>query len=640
MFALSLYCANPIYPHFKNPVLSFLCISSGIPEYITTVRINKTESYEIVFHMYDLADLNGILAASKFAESGGQLSNALCKTRKQLAINLLLKALRSGTGHFLRIDRMSFFSLNTDLDATFNELVDEGAQGNVDVCVVPGSNYTQIDEYTVTDEGLGHVNIKQMNQKRKKTQHTTVFTQPFILQGKELISSYLKKIGYDASKDCHRYVGSVQYALEAKVADVFEATNQSVMILIPTQTRTNVTKQPKDFKRIKKSIRDFVRPQYRKNIDDAVCLVEVPVLCGKGFLCTSQLVDECRKVTLHQIDATWAEFTGAETRCQVTVIVVAAQSLPLPTTLLILERLTELKAETVATPVLQLSIKILVDPHDFQVSSRHFHPLQPFGQYNSISPIANDTSLPHRLCSAIQKQESSKPGGDMSFHLPLSVLNSTETQSCSSCIRHYTDLVTALDVPSVRKHLLGMLASNKVGTKSSGCVWTFTPVDKAVNEPNNKKRKHKKLEKQKESSELHLQMLRANPFVTTAHYETARQMHSLDTPTPICAKAVSIRNQVLIDTINKQALPFDLIYGITSFDVQVCVLILPVCASNDTQQLSPEETRLRTSIAIYSLLARLNELNGTPTLYVIGDMARNVQYGRADLRQLKTIPFE
>ena len=71
-----------------------------------------------------------------------------------MALNLLLKALRSGSGHFLRIDRTSFFSANTDLDATFNELADEGTQGDVDVCVVPGSNYTQIDEYSVIDAHL------------------------------------------------------------------------------------------------------------------------------------------------------------------------------------------------------------------------------------------------------------------------------------------------------------------------------------------------------------------------------------------------------------------------------------------------------------------------------------------------------
>ena len=139
---------------------------------------------------------------------------------------------------------------------------------------------------------------------------------------------------------------------------------------------------------------------------------------------------------------------------------------------------------------------------------------------------------------------------------------------------------------------------------------------------------------------LHLRMLAANPFVDTAQYEAIEQSYSIEKAAPVCDNSASMRDQVIIESINSQALPFDLVYSTTSFETSICILILEAYTPNNKLQLSHEEIRLQTTVAIYSLLARLNEIQGTPILYVIGEMPYIVQYGRAELRQLQTIAFK
>ena len=638
--------------------MQLCCSYSGIPEFSILSSLNTVHFGKILFSMYDLSTLSGILAASKFAETGGQLSNAMCTTAKQLTVNFLLKALRSCTGHFVRIDRASLFSSRGQkLESIFNELEDEGTNGNLDICVAPGSSYTLIEEYNVHDEGLGHLEIKERSCKRTKTPEKRTFVQPFVLRGKEYVASHLDKLGYNAETDCKEYTACVQNAIHECMSEEFEEknNNQAVIMLIPTHTRKTRTRQPKAFKQVKKWIRDFIRPENRKRIDSGLCLIDVPILDEKGFLCTTRLVDECRTTVLHNIDVAWAGFTAAETQCSITVVIAAAHSFPLPTVLLLLERLVQLKVETVEVSGQKHSIKLLVDPHDLQIRNRHFHPLQPFHrctvddtEFESMSSPklrSKNLSLPHQICFDMQKQASNQLHGDMTYKLPLRVLQSSNhitglspVLPNASCIQHYTSLTTALDIPSVRKHLLGV-----AGNKMAASVWTLAPVEETAIKPRANKRKQQKVKQSNARSNwktMHLQMLAANPFVNTAKYEAARQMHTCDRPTPVCTKPALARNQVLIETINAQALPFDLVYGITSFDAPTCVLLLPMHTPCDKQQLSSNERHLQTTVAIYSLLARLNEINGTPTLYVIGDMLTHVQYGRAALRQLQTIPFE
>ena len=599
--------------------------------------------------MFDLTTLSGILGASKYAESGGQLSNSRCKNLKQEMVDFILKKLRSGIGQFVRIDRASTFSKKMEsLDSAFAEIEDEGTQGDIDVCVVPGSNQTIRDEYDVIDERLGHVKIEERGQKMRRTQHTRVFTQPFVLRGKYMVASYLDKIGYNTEEDCKQYVGCVQDKIEECVAHEFEKNdNQAVMILIPTCAKKNNTKDPKWFKQIKKSIREFVRPKKRQWVDRWVRLIGVPVMDENGFMCTSRLAEECTRATLHGIDTAWVEFTGGETSSKISVLIVAAQSWPLPTSLLVLERLAELKTESSSVHTLQLSIKLLVDPHDFQIRRRHFHPFQVFHQLEFTPLCENAISIPRRLCCLIQKQESNGLLGDMTCHLPVSVpsqiveFRSTFVKALHncSCIQNYPNLAAALDVPSVRKYLLSV--ASKTDKKTANSVWTFSSRGPSVNvKPTVTKKKRKKFQMTDDDKVLHLRMLAANPFVDTAQYEAIEQSYSIEKAAPVCDNSASMRDQVIIESINSQALPFDLVYSTTSFETSICILILEAYTPNNKLQLSHEEIRLQTTVAIYSLLARLNEIQGTPILYVIGEMPYIVQYGRAELRQLQTIAFK